>query len=158
MRGDRLQALRAPRGRIAGARALVAPFLRDMDRPMLLAIARPVRKKNLQALVEAFARLAARANLVILAGQRSASDEGEAEQREVIGALLHLVDRHDLYGRIAYPKTHTSRDVAGLYALAARSGGVFVNPALVEPFGLTIIEAAAHGLPVVATRMGGPVD
>jgi len=143
---------------IAGARALVAPFLRDMDRPMLLAIARPVRKKNLQALVEAFARLAARANLVILAGQRSASDEGEAEQREVIGALLHLVDRHDLYGRIAYPKTHTSRDVAGLYALAARSGGVFVNPALVEPFGLTIIEAAAHGLPVVATRMGGPVD
>jgi sucrose-phosphate synthase len=143
---------------LAGARALIAPFLREMDRPMLLAVARPVHKKNLAALVEAFARLEPRANLVILAGQRSASDEGEAEQREVIGELLHLVDRHDLYGRVAYPKTHTSRDVAGLYALAARSRGVFVNPALVEPYGLTILEAAVHGLPVVATRIGGPVD
>ncbi|KAK8937302.1 Sucrose-phosphate synthase [Platanthera zijinensis] len=38
------------------------------------------------------------------------------------------------------------------------SEGVFVNPALVEPFGLTLIEAAAHGLPMVATKNGGPVD
>jgi sucrose-phosphate synthase len=36
--------------------------------------------------------------------------------------------------------------------------GVFINPALVEPFGLTLIEAAAHGLPMVATKNGGPVD
>uniref|UniRef100_A0A0D9XQM6 sucrose-phosphate synthase n=1 Tax=Leersia perrieri TaxID=77586 RepID=A0A0D9XQM6_9ORYZ len=36
--------------------------------------------------------------------------------------------------------------------------GVFINPALVEPFGLTIIEAAAYGLPVVATKNGLPVD
>jgi sucrose-phosphate synthase len=34
--------------------------------------------------------------------------------------------------------------------------GVFVNPALTEPFGLTLIEAAASGLPVVATDDGGP--
>ena len=36
--------------------------------------------------------------------------------------------------------------------------GVFVNPALQEPFGLTVIEAAAHGVPTVATKNGGPVD
>ena len=30
-----------------------------------------------------------------------------------------------------------------LYRLAAKSGGVFINPALTEPFGLTLIEAAA---------------
>jgi glycosyltransferase involved in cell wall biosynthesis len=35
---------------------------------------------------------------------------------------------------------------------------VFVNPALQEPFGLTVIEAAAHGVPTVATKNGGPVD
>jgi sucrose-phosphate synthase len=29
---------------------------------------------------------------------------------------------------------------------------------LQEPFGLTLIEAAAHGVPIVATSQGGPVD
>ena len=29
---------------------------------------------------------------------------------------------------------------------------------LQEPFGLTLIEAAAHGAPLVATSNGGPVD
>ena len=36
--------------------------------------------------------------------------------------------------------------------------GVFVNPALTEPFGLTLIEAAGCGVPIVATRDGGPED
>lgn len=35
---------------------------------------------------------------------------------------------------------------------------MFINPALTEPFGLTLLEAAASGLPVVATENGGPVD
>ena len=35
---------------------------------------------------------------------------------------------------------------------------MFVNPALTEPFGLTLIEAAACGLPIVATEDGGPID
>jgi sucrose-phosphate synthase len=43
-----------------------------------------------------------------------------------------------------------------LYRLAAKSGGVFINPALTEPFGLTLIEAAASGLPIIATEDGGP--
>jgi sucrose-phosphate synthase len=38
------------------------------------------------------------------------------------------------------------------------SHGVFVNPALTEPFGLTLLEAAATGLPIVATNDGGPRD
>jgi hypothetical protein len=38
------------------------------------------------------------------------------------------------------------------------TGGVFVNPALTEPFGLTLMEAAARGLPIVATEYGGPRD
>ena len=45
-----------------------------------------------------------------------------------------------------------------LYRLAARRRGVFVNPALTEPFGLTLVEAAASGLPVVSTADGGPRD
>ena len=42
--------------------------------------------------------------------------------------------------------------------MVRRTGGVFINPALTEPFGLTLLEAAASGLPLVATENGGPVD
>lgn len=143
------------------ATELVFPFLKDMDKPIVLAIARPVQKKNLARLVEAFAanaELRDRANLVILAGLRNGLISGEAEQRQVLTGIVDAIDRHNLYGKVAYPPRHTRQQVQSLYALARDSGGVFVNPALTEPYGLTLIEAAAHGLPVVATRNGGPND
>ncbi|MCA9450585.1 MAG: HAD-IIB family hydrolase, partial [Candidatus Omnitrophica bacterium] len=37
-------------------------------------------------------------------------------------------------------------------------GGVFVNAAFVEPFGLTFLESSAAGLPFVGTHNGGPQD
>jgi sucrose-phosphate synthase len=80
------------------------------------------------------------------------------EPRRELTRLLVAIDRHDLYGKVAYPKRHAADDVPDLYRLAARRRGVFVNPALTEPFGLTLIESAASGLPVVATADGGPRD
>ncbi|GGD64043.1 glycosyltransferase [Erythrobacter arachoides] len=142
-------------------RAAIAQFLRDPAKPIMLAIARPVHKKNLVGLVEAYAAdpaLQAMANLVIVAGCRDQLDALEPECREVCEALLRAVDAHDLYGRVAYPKTHDPEDIPSYYALARESGGVFVNPALNEPFGLTLLEAAAARLPVVATDSGGPND
>lgn len=152
-----------PRAGIGMAAAVdaITPFVREPLRPAILAIARPVHKKNLVRLVEAFATTPAlreRCNLVILAGQREALSSGEPEQHEVLSSLADAIDRHELYGKVAYPKTHSRKLVGSMYALAARTGGVFVNPALIEPYGLTLVEAAAHGVPVVATRVGGPPD
>ena len=56
------------------------------------------------------------------------------------------------------PKSHTPRDVPDLYRLGVKSRGVFINPALTEPFGLTLLEAGACGLPIIATSDGGPRD
>lgn len=140
---------------------LVAPFLRDPTKPIVLAVARPVHKKNLARLVEAYGaspHLREKSNLVILAGLRVTLTSGEKEQLEVMRDLVDAIDRHDLYGSVAYPKSHTREQVQALYSLAARTRGVFVNPALMEPYGLTLVEAAAHGLPVVATKVGGPQD
>ncbi|MHA6723999.1 HAD-IIB family hydrolase [Sphingomonas sp. RS2018] len=145
----------------SAGRALIAPFLRHPERPMILAVARPVDKKNLTGLIDLFGanpRLRERANLVILAGLRDGPDCGEAEQRRVVNGLLSRLDAHDLYGTLALPKRHTQADVASLFALARHSGGVFVNPALTEPYGLTLTESAMHGVPVVATSNGGPAD
>lgn len=136
-------------------------FLSDPRKPMILAISRAARKKNLGGLLEAFAgndELRARANLVIVAGNREDIQLLEEPARQVLTELLMAVDRHDLYGQVALPKHHRGEDVPELYRLAVRRRGVFVNPALTEPFGLTLIEAAASGLPVVATADGGPRD
>lgn len=142
--------------------AELARFLRQPDKPMVLTIARPDRRKNLTTLVAAYGgnpALQEVANLVILAGNRDDITDKEAipsEQRSVLRDLLIGVDRYDLYGRAAYPKHHDPDDIPDLYRLAAKRRGVFVNPALTEPFGLTLIEAAASGVPIVATDDGGP--
>jgi sucrose synthase len=40
----------------------------------------------------------------------------------------------------------------------ADQGGVFVQPALFEAFGLTILEAMASGLPTFGPKFGGPLE
>ena len=136
-------------------------FLADARKPIVLALSRPDRRKNIVTLVEAFGgseELRERANLVLVAGNRDDIRDLDVSGREALTEVLLAVDRRDLYGRAAYPKHHAPDDVPVFYRLAALSGGVFVNPALTEPFGLTLIEAAASGLPIVATEDGGPVD
>ena len=136
-------------------------FLVHPEKPMLLAIARPDERKNFAGLVEAYARtpgLRDMANLVLVMGNREDLREMPSASRRVVGEVLEAIDRHDLYGSVAYPKSHGPDDVPDLYHLAVRSRGLFVNPALTEPFGLTLLEAAASGLPVVATDNGGPAD
>ena len=141
--------------------ALLDPFLREPAKPPLLCICRAVRRKNVPALVEAYGRsalLQERHNLVLVLGCREDPRAMEKQQRDQFQQIFELVDRFDLYGRVAYPKQHAGDDIPAMYRWASRRGGVFVNPALTEPFGLTLLEAAACGLPVVATDDGGPRD
>jgi sucrose-phosphate synthase len=141
--------------------AEIGRFLRHPDRPLILAMARPDERKNLNALLEAYGRnpeLRDIANLLLVVGTREDIGEMSAGPKRVLTQILLLIDKYDLYGKVAYPKAHTPDDVPALYRMAAASGGVFVNPALTEPFGLTLIESAASGLPVVATNDGGPQD
>jgi len=125
---------------------LLTPFLRQPELPPLLAISRAVRRKNIPALVEAFGRSAVlrqRHNLVLVLGCREDPRQMEKQQRDVFQQVFDLVDRYDLYGRIAYPKQHRRDQIPAIYRWAAERRGLFVNPALTEPFGLTLLEAAA---------------
>ncbi|MDX1594223.1 MAG: HAD-IIB family hydrolase [Gammaproteobacteria bacterium] len=136
-------------------------FLNDPDKPCVLALSRLDRRKNNVTLVEAFGaspELRARANLWLLIGTRDDPDLLDDESRLILDEILHAIDRHDLYGEIAYPKRIDGDDIPACYRLAAALDGVFVNPALTEPFGLTLLEAAASGLPLVSTEDGGPRD
>ncbi|MCA9038587.1 MAG: glycosyltransferase, partial [Planctomycetaceae bacterium] len=136
-------------------------FLRNPGKPMILAMARPDERKNLEMLVRVYGgseRLQEAANLVLVMGTREDLRELPKSQQSVLNNVLYLIDRFDLYGLVAYPKSHSPSDVPDLYRLAAQGRGVFINPALTEPFGLTLLEAAASGVPIVATNDGGPTD
>ncbi|MGC9457029.1 MAG: HAD family hydrolase [Halothiobacillaceae bacterium] len=136
-------------------------FLTDPDKPVILALSRPDERKNIATLVKAYGEspeLQSVANLVIVAGNRDDIRNMEQGSRKVLTDLLLLIDAYDLYGRVAYPRKHRSEDVPDLYRWVARTRGVFINPALTEPFGLTLIEAAACGAPILATEDGGPRD
>lgn len=138
----------------------LARFLRQPQRPMILTMARPDERKNLEKLVDVYGRstrLQELANLVLIMGSRDDLRELPKGQQRVIDNVLHRIDLYDLYGKVAYPK-HNPPDVADLYRLAKQLGGLFINPALTEPFGLTLLEAGATGLPIVATHDGGPRD
>ena len=137
------------------------PFLTDINLPPLLAISRAVRRKNIPALLEAYGRspvLQQRHNLILILGCRDDSRQLEKQQRDVFQQIFELVDKYNLYGKVAYPKQHRRNQIPAIYRWAAFKKGLFVNPALTEPFGLTLLEAAASGLPIVSTDDGGPRD
>nr|QHZ00909.1 sucrose phosphate synthase 4 [Paeonia lactiflora] len=136
-------------------------FFTNPHKPMILALSRPDPKKNVTTLLKAFGEcrpLRELANLTLILGNRDDIEDMPSSSSVVLGTVLKLIDKYDLYGQVAYPKHHKQAQVPDIYRLAAKTKGVFINPALVEPFGLTLIEAAAYGLPIVATKNGGPVD
>ncbi len=150
-----------PEGMGAEIDKMLAPFLTDPSKPPVLTIARADERKNLPGLVRAFSGnewLRENANLIVIGGNRETLSKLPPGTRKVWKTLLRTIDDGNLYGSAAYPKTHKAPEIAGLYRWAAERKGVFVNPAFTEPFGLTLLEAAAAGLPLVATHDGGPRD
>lgn len=136
-------------------------FLKQPQKPIIMAISRPAIRKNVSSLIKAYGEdpeLRHLANLVIILGKRDDIMTMESGPRQVFIEILQLIDRYDLYGLMAYPKHHNADDVPDLFRLTAKTKGVFINPALTEPFGLTLIEASACGVPIIATADGGPRD
>lgn len=137
-------------------------FYTAEEKPMILALCRPDRRKNIGALIEAYGNskeLQAIANLAIFAGIRDDIESMPENEQQVLTDMLLAMDRYNLYGKLAIPKHHDSEyEVPELYRLAAASGGIFVNTAFTELFGLTAIESSATGLPFVVTENGGPQD
>jgi sucrose-phosphate synthase len=137
-------------------------FFMHPDRPLILSLCRPDKRKNIAGLIKAYGEdleLQSIANLAVFAGIRKDITAMEDNERDVLTEILLLMDKYDLYGKIAIPKKHDfEHEVPELYRIAAEKKGVFVNSALTEPFGLTLIESAACGLPVIAPDDGGPRD
>jgi sucrose synthase len=134
----------------------------DRSKPILFSMARLDRIKNLTGLVDAFAgspELRSAANLLVVGGQLDPAASLDREEQEQIAWMHELFRKHGLDGQVRWIGRRLDRTLAGeLYRFVADRHGVFVQPALFEAFGLTIIEAMASGLPTFATRFGGPLE
>ncbi len=107
---------------------------------VVLAVGRLVPEKGFASLIEAFAKSRRAKRLIIL---------GEGTERARLEALIargSLSSRVELRGYLKEPWPVFAQ--AKMLAVSSRS----------EAFGNVIVEALAHGLPVVATRCGGPEE
>ena len=134
----------------------------DPGKPIVFTLARLDRIKNLSGLTEWFGacdRLAERANLLVIGGHIDAAASSDEEEQAEIARMHALMARYRLDGRMRWLGVRLDKALSGeLYRHVADRRGVFVQPALFEAFGLTVIEAMASGLPVFATRYGGPLE
>ena len=134
----------------------------DTDKPLIFTMARLDRIKNLTGLADSFGaspRLRERANLLVVGGYLDPNQSADHEEQDQIRHMHHLMDKHGLDGQMRWLGMRLDKNLSGeLYRYVADKRGIFVQPALFEAFGLTIIEAMASGLPTFATRYGGPLE
>lgn len=134
----------------------------DPDKPLVFAMSRLDRVKNMAGLLEWFAlndELRQRTNLLLVGGWLDPELSTDHDERRQIEITHNLLDEYELDGHVRWIEMQTDKNRVGeLYRLVADSRGAFVQPAYFEAFGLTVIEAMNSGLPVFATRYGGPLE
>ncbi|RWR78550.1 Sucrose synthase [Cinnamomum micranthum f. kanehirae] len=137
-------------------------FLSDRKKPIIFSMARLDIVKNITGLTEWYGKnkkLRNLVNLVIVGGFFDASKSKDREEMSEIKKMHSLIEKYQLKGQIRWIAAQTDRNRnSELYRFIADSKGAFVQPALYEAFGLTVIEAMNCGLPAFATNQGGPAE
>ena len=101
--------------------------------------------KNISGLTEWYGknkRLRSLVNLVVVAGFFDPTKSKDREEAAEITKMHMLIENYKLKGQIRWIAAQTDRQRNGeLYRCIADTKGAFVQPALYEAFGLTVIEA-----------------
>jgi sucrose-phosphate synthase len=109
-------------------------FLFNPAKPLILSIGRADKRKNFETIIQSYGQdkeLQAMANLAIFAGVRKDISKMPEDEKDILTNLLLLLDKYDLYGKMAIPKKNDPKlDVPEIYRLAAGKKGVFINACL----------------------------
>lgn len=137
-------------------------YLEQDRKPIIFSMARLDKVKNLSGLTEWYGknkRLRGLVNLVVVGGFFDPSKSKDREEADEISRMHMLIEKYKLRGQIRWIAAQNDRRRNGeLYRCIADIKGAFVQPALYEAFGLTVIEAMNCGLPTFATNKGGPAE
>ena len=102
----------------------------------ILTVSRVSREKNLEALIKALPLISKKYSLVVAGG---ISEESYLEELKTLAEHLGVQERITFRGRVSRNR------LKKLYS----SASIYVSTAKYEPFGLSIIEAAYHRLPII---------
>ncbi len=131
------------------------------DKMPIFTMARFDKIKNITGLIQAFGMsktLQRSCNLIFAAGTIHVEDSSDSEERNEITKAYDLIESYRLHGKFRWLPSINKLDTGEVYRIIADHKGIFVQPALFEAFGLTIIEAMASGLPTFAPKFGGPLE
>ena len=114
--------------------------------PVLLFVGRIQPLKGVDVAVRALAELRRRDALLLVVGGASGL-EGSAE----VGRVMRLIDELGVRDQVRFVEPQPHHILSTYY----RAADVVVVPSRSESFGLVALEAAACGIPVVASAVGG---
>jgi len=136
--------------------------LDDPGKRPIFSMARLDRIKNITGLTECFGKskeLQEHCNLILVAGKLRVEESGDNEERDEIVKLYQIIEEYNLHGKIRWLGVRLTKTESGeIYRVIADRHGIFVQPALFEAFGLTVLESMISGLPTFATQFGGPLE
>ena len=132
------------------AGATTSPVPGRPGRPRLLLVGRMVERKGFDVAIRALALLPDDVELVIAGGPVAAEleDDPEARRLRAIAREVGVGDRVVMAGQLAHD------EMPAVY----RSADVVLATPWYEPFGITPLEAAACGRPLVGSAVGGLLD
>jgi glycosyltransferase involved in cell wall biosynthesis len=107
----------------------------------ILTVSRVSREKNIEALIKALPKITRELSLVVA---------GAVSDEEYMVKLKALARKLGVKGRVTFLGRVSQRRLVELYSRAM----VYVSPTKYEPFGLSIVEAAYHRLPIVMDSSG----
>ena len=118
---------------------------------VVLYLGRINRTKGLHTLVEAFSLVSKQSSEAVLVIAGPSSNE---EEDEYLRSLQRSSADLGVGERVIFTGKLNEDDKLSAYDLCS----VFVLPSVYEPYGIVLLEAAAHGKPLLSSRTDGPLS
>ncbi len=139
--------------------------LSNYKKPLIVLSSRIDSKKNHISIIRAFANsdaLKEKAHLLIVVRgienvYKDISGLKDSEKK-IVKEWISFIKDNKLESHVSFYNALNQLDLSSLYRVSAKKNSIFCNPALYEPFGLTVIEAMSCGMAVAATKNGGPSE
>ena len=113
----------------------------------LLFVGRIARVRRIELLLQAIEKLKFPFHLTIAGGEEKTSSVTRSGYLKELKELAH---RLNLNTKVTFTGRKTQEELKEYYRMA----DLFVYPSKYENFGQPLIEAGAHGLPIIATSVG----